>query len=60
MHNRMGSWWTVSKTDPRWNMSGRASVGGFEMPRECKERIALMETKFGPPPEDLTWEYMKD
>lgn len=59
--NRIGTWWTRSKTDPRWDMEGRAYVGGFMVPEECEKAIAAKKKELGEePPEDLTCEYMKD
>jgi hypothetical protein len=55
-----GSWTLSSATDPRWNCSGTGLVGGFVMPTEVKETIDRLTQTFGPPPADLTWEYMKD
>lgn len=57
---REGSWWVRSVDDPRWNMDGRGSVGGFEMPVECKNAIEEKKEALGPPPKDLVFEYMKD
>lgn len=56
----MGSWWLRSKSDSRWNADGRASVGMFGMPSECKEKVELLTLKYGEPPEDLEFGYMKD
>lgn len=55
-----GGWSLSSKTDPRWNVSGRGFVGGFDMPEECKEAIKKLLFELGDPPEDLEWSYMKD
>jgi len=61
MNNRAGCWWTESKSDPRWNMSGRAeSCGGFVMPEDCERAIDAKASEIGEPPSDLTWNYMKD
>ena len=57
---REGSWWLRSKSDPRWNSDGRTDVGGFVMPDECKRKLEELKQKFGEPPEDLEWGYMKD
>jgi hypothetical protein len=35
-------------------------VGGFVMPTEVQEAIDRLTKTLGPPPADLTWEYMKD
>lgn len=55
-----GSWWLHSEKDPRWNCSGRDSVGGFVMPAECAKKIKELEEKFGAQPKDLEYGYMKD
>jgi hypothetical protein len=56
-----GSWWIRSKSDPRWDEKGRSPVvGGFVMPEECKRAIEQKKITLGEPPEDLTWNYMKD
>lgn len=55
-----GSWWLQSKSDPRWNASGRAAVGGFVMPEACKQKLEELKRRFGEPPRDLKWGYMKD
>jgi hypothetical protein len=61
MNNRSGNWWLVSHDDPRWNCCGEtSSCGGFEMPAECKMKVDELTLKFGNPPKDLTFEYMKD
>lgn len=57
---REGSWWIRSKIDPRWNAEGKGIVGGFTIPRECQQKIDQLKEKFGDPPKDLSWEYMKD
>jgi len=57
---RMGAWALTSVSDPRWNASGRAPVGGLEMPDECKERLEELKRQLGKSPADLTWAYMKD
>lgn len=57
---REGSWWLKSKSDPRWNSSGRSYVGGFVMPSECERRIEELKQELGDPPDDLEWGYMKD
>jgi hypothetical protein len=56
---RLGSCWLRSKEDPRWNFETRAYVGGFEMPKECKDKIEELKKKLGKPPRDLEWGYMK-
>lgn len=56
-----GSWSLYSKIDPRWNASGHSEfVGGFSMPTACAEKLEQLKTKYGEPPIDLEWSYMKD
>jgi len=56
-----GSWWLESKSDPRWNCHGRSDgVGGFVIPEECQRKIEKLKLKYGEPPSDLKWGYMKD
>lgn len=58
---RMGTWWVSSKSDPRWDKSGRASglvcCGG---PNEMTDWIEECTKKYGPPPEDARMGFMKD
>lgn len=61
MNNKSGHWWLVSKEHPEWNCFGETnSCGGFQMPDECKMKINELKEKFGEPPKDLIFEYMKD
>ena len=55
-----GTWWLKSKIDPRWNCSDSTDVGGFSMPDECRAALEALKKKYGNPPEDLEWGYMKD
>jgi hypothetical protein len=55
-----GSWWIRSESDPRWNRSGRGQVGMFMVPAEAEAEKASLEARYGPPPEDLEFGYMKD
>ena len=57
---RQGSWWLRSESDDRWNCDGKALVGSFMMPEECKQKIEALKKILGDPPEDLEWGYMKD
>lgn len=57
---RPGSWYLLSKSDPRWNCYGEGNVGGFVMPKECKEKLEELKKQYGTPPDDLEWGYMKD
>lgn len=56
---RSGSWFISSVSDPRWNDSGQAFVGGGFMPEEAKKAIDAKTELYGPPPEDLEWGYLK-
>lgn len=55
-----GTWWLKSKQDPRWNISGSTQVGGLIEPEPIKEWVKLFTEKYGEPPKDLEWGYMKD
>ena len=52
----------VSKSDPRWNASGRSSVVGmFLTPVEVTQKIDDLRSRLGcEPPDDLQWGYEKD
>lgn len=54
-----GEWSLRSETDPRWNKNGDCTCGGFVQPEECKEQIKILTAKYGEPPDDLEWGYMK-
>lgn len=55
-----GYWRLTSKSDPRWNSSGRGMVGGFSVPKECRAKIEELEVTLGEIPDDLTFSCMKD
>lgn len=56
-----GSWWTTSKSDPRWNLRGRGLVGLLTKPAGVDKALAKKQAELGEePPGDLVWEYMKD
>lgn len=56
-----GSWWTSSKKDPRFNLSGHDRVGGFMCPPAADEAIRAKERELGvKAPDDLEYGYMKD
>ena len=57
---KKGSWWFSSKSDPRWKGSGNGYVGGFVMSTACEQKIEKLKKKYGEPPKDLEWGYMKD
>lgn len=57
---KQGTWWLESKTDSRWNCTGTASVGGFEMCPEARSALERLIEVLGEPPEDLQHGYMKD
>lgn len=55
-----GEWSLYSETDARWRAHGRAIVGGFAKPTEVDAAIERLRKKYGDPPDDLEWSYMKD
>jgi hypothetical protein len=60
---KKGTWWFYSKSDPRWNVSGKALVGGFLIPPEAKEVLADLRELYSKDdtiPEDLEFGYRKD
>ena len=56
-----GTWWVRSRSDPRWNCSGRGygavTSGG---PGEMGEWIDRCKKEYGEPPEDAEMGFMKD
>jgi hypothetical protein len=54
-----GRWYLKSESDPRWDESGVALVGGFTMCPECEAALENLKKKFGEPPKDLEWSYHK-
>lgn len=54
-----GEAWLESETDNRWNTRVDCLCGGFVMPSEVKKEIELLKSKYGEPPADLKWGYMK-
>lgn len=56
----LGTWWIQSKSDPRWNISGRSEVGLMTMPQEARALFEKMKELYGEPPDDLEQDYMKD
>ena len=56
-----GSWSVGSKSDPRWNKSGRgfgsALLGG---PKEMRDWIEKCRKKYGEPPKDASMSFWKD
>lgn len=58
---RPGSWWVTCPSDPRWDASGTARVGGFTMPDEVRQHLDTKQRELNmPPPADCEWGYMKD
>ncbi len=56
-----GTWWVSSKSDPRWDASGRCAMlvsGG--RPKEVDEHIEAKRALLGDPPDDLECGAMKD
>ncbi|WP_157654474.1 hypothetical protein [Burkholderia ubonensis] len=59
--SRPGSWWISSKSDPRWNESGRVeTVSILSMPKEVKNAKRRLSRRLGAAPADLEWGVMKD
>lgn len=57
---KKGAWFLSSKTNPKWNCNGEATVGGFLMPKECQQAIEDKKKEFNEnTPKDLTWSYHK-
>lgn len=55
-----GSWYIISKKDPRWNASGTGFVGMLTKPEEVDATIEEKKKTLGEPPDDLEWGYMKN
>jgi hypothetical protein len=56
-----GSWWTESKSDPRFNLSGNGYVGGFVLPPDAVKALEQKAKELGVEiPDDLEFGYMKD
>jgi hypothetical protein len=55
-----GTWWIRCPSDPRWDTSGRAQVGGFIKPKEVQDHLDAKQKELGEVPKDLEWGYMKD
>lgn len=56
-----GSWVLSSKSDWRWNASGRGFVGGFEICSEAKKWIDEKKKELDEePPDDLMFRCIKD
>ena len=57
---RKGSWYMRSKSDPRWNCSGKDYVGGFDLPLGMQKKLKELTESYGSQPSDLTWHYNYD
>ena len=57
---REGSWYLYSESHPEWRVDGRGFCGGFTKPKELNEALEKLKEKYGNPPKDLEWGYMKD
>jgi hypothetical protein len=58
---KFGSWWTESKSDPRFNMGGEGYVGGFCLPPDAEKALEAKKRELGVEiPDDLEFGYMKD
>lgn len=56
-----GSWSFSSKSDPRWNGSGRGFLGRFIMCEGAREFLEAKKLELGSnPPSDLKWSYKSD
>ena len=56
-----GVWFLASEEDPRFRASGESeSVGGFVEPPECRAKIIELTKRYGKPPKDLEFGYMKN
>jgi len=55
-----GTAWLRSAKDTRWNVSITCWVGGGIMPSELEDKIKELKKKYGNPPKDLQYGYMKD
>lgn len=55
-----GSWWLNSTKDPRWNATGRDTIGARIMPEKCREKFEELKKILGTSPDDLEWGYLKD
>ncbi len=60
--NQPGTWFFSSKTDPRWNGSGRVDdmVITAGPPQEAKDFLEAKKDEFGELPNDLTFSMLKD
>jgi hypothetical protein len=57
---KMGAWYVICKSDPRWNMQGDAEglcCGGG--PQEMRDWIDKCKKNFGEPPDDAKQGFMK-
>jgi hypothetical protein len=55
------SWSISSKSDPRWNASGRCESSIFAISKACEEAIEAKKKALGEePPDDLDYGGMKD
>lgn len=57
-----GIWWVRSKSDPRWDGSGRSgAVGMFSKPPEVDVHVESKKRELeSEPPKDAEWGYQKD
>lgn len=56
-----GTWGLHSKSDPRWNISGRTTwgvTGGC--PPQARDAISELSAMYGDAPADLEWSFYKD
>lgn len=58
---KKGSWWLISKSDPRWDANGETTwlVSAGVCP-EADAKIKELKAKYGDPPDDIEYGFMKD
>lgn len=57
---RDGTWGFSSKSDSRWNCTGRAFWDTMSMAPEAHTKLELLKARFGEPPADLHYSFWKD
>lgn len=61
MLDRPAYWYLGSKSDPRWNRSGRCRAGVFgSKPPEVEAAIERLQREYGEPPDDLKFGVHKE
>ena len=54
------SWFISSKSDPRWDASGRCFPSIWSAQAECENAVKARTEQYGPPPADLEFGGVKD